>query len=231
MYYSNCIEAIFMSRPNRFIAYCEVGGEEVKVHVKNTGRCKELLIPGVTVYLEHSDNPSRKTAYSLIAVRKGERLINMDSQAPNKVVYEALKNGSLSLPGLEGVLTHIQPEKTYKDSRFDVYLETDKEKVFVEVKGVTLEEEGIVRFPDAPTERGKKHVYELMDALQQGYKTYVLFVIQMERVNYFTPNVVTHAAFAEALREAAGKGVQILAYDCVVAPGELTLGQPVVVKL
>ncbi len=231
MKYLNCMKATFISRPNRFIAYCEIEGQEVKVHVKNTGRCKELLIPGVTVYLEHSDNPNRKTAYSLIAVQKGERLINMDSQAPNKVVYEALQNGSLCLPGLEGTITLIRPEKTYKESRFDVYLETEVERAFVEVKGVTLEEDGIVRFPDAPTERGKKHLYELMDASEKGYKAYVVFVIQMEGVLYFTPNRITHAAFADAVAEVSRKGVQILAYDCQVTPDTLVLGQPVPVKI
>ena len=231
MRYSNCIQATFISRPNRFIAYCEIEGQEVKVHVKNTGRCKELLIPGVTVYLEHSNNPNRKTAYSLIAVQKGERLINMDSQAPNKVVYEALQNGSLCLPGLEGTITLIRPEKTYKESRFDVYIETEVERAFVEVKGVTLEEDGIVRFPDAPTERGKKHLYELMDAATNGYKSYVVFVIQMEGVLYFTPNRITHEAFADAVAEVSRKGVQILAYDCQVTPDTLVLGQPVPVKI
>lgn len=230
MKYSNCIQATFISRPNRFIAYCKIEGEEVKVHVKNTGRCKELLIPGVTVYLEHSDNPNRKTAYSLIAVQKGSRLINMDSQAPNKVVYEALQSGALSLPGLEGEITLIQPEKTYKESRFDVYIETTSECVFVEVKGVTLEEEGIVRFPDAPTERGKKHLYELMDAAQKGYKAYVVFVVQMKDVLYFTPNHITHKAFADAVTEVSRKGVQILAYDCQVTPDTLVLDCPVPVR-
>lgn len=231
MNYSNIKEAIFLRRPNRFIAFCEVDGKEEKVHVKNTGRCKELLIPGVTVYLEHSDNPNRKTAYSLIAVRKGERLINMDSQIPNKVVYEALHRGTLILPGLEGSNIHIQPEKTYKNSRFDAYVETEKDKAFIEVKGVTLEEDGVVRFPDAPTERGVKHIFELIDAAGNGYKAYIIFIIQMKDVKYFAPNVMTHEAFGTALKEAVKKGVQVLAYDCEVEPDRITLASPVQVKL
>lgn len=231
MKYSNIKEAIFLRRPNRFIAFCEIDGKEEKVHVKNTGRCKELLIPGVKVYLEHSDNPNRKTAYSLIAVRKGDRLINMDSQIPNKVVYEALGSGSLLLPGLEGRDIRVQPEKTYKNSRFDAYVETEKDKAFIEVKGVTLEEDGIVRFPDAPTERGVKHIYELIDAAKNGFKAYIIFIIQMKDVKYFTPNVITHEAFAVALKEAVSKGVQVLAYDCTVEPDCIILDSPVQVKL
>lgn len=231
MKYSNIKEAIFLRRPNRFIAFCEIDGKEEKVHVKNTGRCKELLIPGVKVYLEHSDNPNRKTAYSLIAVRKGDRLINMDSQIPNKVVYEALASGALVLPGLEGRDIRVQPEKTYKNSRFDAYVETEKDKAFIEVKGVTLEEDGIVRFPDAPTERGVKHIYELIDAAANGFKAYIIFIIQMKDVKYFTPNVITHEAFGVALKEAVSKGVQVLAYDCTVESDFIILDSPVQVRL
>lgn len=231
MKYSNIKEAIFLRRPNRFIAFCEIDGKEEKVHVKNTGRCKELLIPGVKVYLEHSDNPNRKTAYSLIAVRKGDRLINMDSQIPNKVVYEAIGSGMLVLPGLEGRDIRVQPEKTYKNSRFDAYVETEKDKAFIEVKGVTLEEDGIVRFPDAPTERGVKHIHELIDAASNGFKAYIIFIIQMKDVKYFTPNVITHEAFGIALKEAVSKGVQVLAYDCTVEPDCIILDSPVQVKL
>ena len=156
MKYNNSIPATFISRPNRFIAYCQIGDETVKVHVKNTGRCKELLIPGVTVYLEYDGNPKRKTAYSLIAVQKGERLINMDSQVPNKVFYEAVRLEKINLPGLSQKVLMLKPEKTYKNSRFDAYIKTETQKAFVEVKGVTLEEDGIVRFPDAPTEGVQK---------------------------------------------------------------------------
>lgn len=229
--YNNIVEATFKERPNRFIAHCLVGVEEVVVHVKNTGRCKELLIPGVTVYLEHHDNPKRKTNYSLIAVQKGDRLINMDSQVPNKVCYEALSVGNLKLPGLKGEINLIKGEYTYHNSRFDVYVKTSEEEAFVEVKGVTLEEDGIVRFPDAPTERGVKHIYELVDAVKEGYKAYILFVIQMENVKYFTPNNVTHKAFGEALGYAKSHGVQILAYDSIIRTDGIELNQAVEVRL
>lgn len=231
MQYKNSIQATFMERPNRFIAYCEVEGERVKVHVKNTGRCKELLVPGCTVYLEHDPNPNRKTAYSLITVQKGERLINMDSQVPNKVFYEAIQEKSVTLPGLLGDVTLLKPEKTYKNSRFDAYIETKQEKAFVEVKGVTLEDEGIVRFPDAPSERAVKHIYELIEAMEEGYRAYLIFIIQMKGVKYFTPNRVTHEAFAEAVEHAAAKGVHILAYDCKVTEESIKIGEDVKVIL
>lgn len=229
--YNNIQPAIFISRPNRFIAHCEVQGQEVVVHVKNTGRCKELLIPGVTVYLEYHDNPKRKTNYSLIAVQKGERLINMDSQVTNKMCYEALHSGHLKLPDMPEPLTLIKGEQTYKKSRFDIYIQAGEAEAFVEVKGVTLEEDGVVRFPDAPTERGIKHIYELVDAVKEGYKAYILFVIQMRNVKYFTPNDITHKAFGEALLYAKSQGVHILAYDSVVEPDGIELNEEVRVIL
>ena len=231
MQYKNSIQATFIERPNRFIAYCEINGERVKVHVKNTGRCKELLVPGCTVYLEYDANPKRKTQYSLISVQKGERLINMDSQVPNKVFYEAFQQGELTLPDLRGQVIQLKPEKTYKHSRFDAYIETTQEKAFIEIKGVTLEEKGVVKFPDAPSERALKHVEELIEALEEGYKAYLIFIVQMENVLYFTPNEVTQKAFAKIVQQAAEKGVHILAYDCKVTKETIKIGEKVQVCL
>lgn len=231
MQYKNSIQATFIERPNRFIAYCEVNGERVKVHVKNTGRCKELLIPGCTVYLEYDANPKRKTHYSLISVQKGERLINMDSQVPNKIFYEAFQQGKLTLPDLRGQVIQWKPEKTYKHSRFDAYIETIQEKAFIEIKGVTLEEKGIVKFPDAPSERALKHVEELIQALEEGYKAYLIFIVQMKGVLYFTPNTATQEAFAKIVQRAAGKGVHILAYDCELTEEMIKIGEEVEVRL
>lgn len=226
MKYSNITTARFVRRPNRFIAYVELSGKTEKVHVKNTGRCRELLQPGVTVYLTKSENKTRSTAYDLVAVEKGERMINMDSQAPNKVVEEWLRSGAF-LPDIK----LVRPETTYGSSRFDFYLETKTEKIFMEVKGVTLEEEGVVRFPDAPSERAVKHVEELIQAKRAGYRAFVMFVIQMENVDYFEPNRDTHSEFADALCRAVEAGVEILAYDCRVTGDSLTLNRPVPVKL
>ena len=226
MKYENIVEATFLSRPNRFIAEVLVGNERAIAHVKNTGRCRELLIPGVTVYLEISDNPKRSTKYDLVAVKKGKMLINVDSMAPNKAVFEFLKGGRL----FENV-TKIRPETTYGDSRFDFYVETENDRIFVEVKGVTLEENGVVMFPDAPTERGVKHIKELVAAKNGGYKAYVLFVVQMAECKYFTPNRVTHPEFADALTWARDSGVEILAYNCIVDPDSMTLDKQVEVKL
>lgn len=216
----------FIERPNRFIAYIDIDGAKETVHVKNTGRCAELLKPGATVYVQKSDNPERKTQWDLIGVEKGNRLVNMDSQIPNAVVKEWLEEGNLfNLP------LKIQPETTYSKSRFDLYVEAGNRKVFIEVKGVTLEENGVARFPDAPTERGVKHVEELIKALKDGYESYIIFVIQMNGVRYFTPNIDTHPEFAEALRKAKKAGVKILAYDCDVKEDEIRLNSsiPVVV--
>ncbi|MBQ9086535.1 MAG: DNA/RNA nuclease SfsA [Clostridia bacterium] len=224
MKYETVREGIFQDRPNRFIAYVRLDGETVVCHVKNTGRCRELLIPGVTVYLAEGSNPSRKTKWDLVAVKKGNRVVNIDSQAPNKVAAEAL-------PQIFPQASLIRPETTFGTSRFDFYLETPERRIFLEVKGVTLEEDGVVRFPDAPTERGVKHIRELMACIDEGYEAYVLFVIQMKQVRYFTPNVETHPTFGEVLREASAKGVKILAYDCEVLPGEMTLREPVEVRI
>ena len=185
-----------------------------------------MLVPGASVFLEKSDKKERKTAYDLIAVRKGDRLINMDSQIPNRVVEEWLRNG-----GLFGEGAYIRPETKYGTSRFDLYIEQGERKIFMEVKGVTLEEEGIVRFPDAPTERGIKHIKELCQCIKDGYEAYIMFVIQMKDVRYFEPNKKTQEAFARALLEAEQAGVHILAYDCFVEPDSIFLGEPVEVQL
>ena len=226
MRYTNVSRCRFLERPNRFLARVEMEGQEVLCHVKNTGRCRELLNPGAVVYLQKSDNPNRKTGYDLIAVEKGEMLINMDSQIPNYVAAEWLRKGSLFPEG-----ANIQMEKRYGNSRFDIYAEAGERKAFLEVKGVTLEVEGQARFPDAPTERGVKHVRELMGCVQEGYEAYLLFVIQMTGIQSFVPNWDTHPAFGSALQEAARAGVQILAYDCQVRPDEIVLDQPVPVLL
>ncbi len=224
--YNNIIQGTFLARPNRFIAYVEVDGVKETVHVKNTGRCKELLVPGAVVYLEKSTNPERRTAYDLVAVRKGDRLINMDSQIPNKVVEKWLYTKQLFHD-----LVLVRPETKYGNSRFDFYIETTSDKIFMEVKGVTLEENGIVRFPDAPSERAVKHVEELIRACKEGYKAYILFVIQMKDVKYFTPNEDTHPEFAEVLLKAKEAGVNILAYDCHVTPESIELAESVEVRL
>lgn len=226
MQYSNIVPGRFLERPNRFIAYVEIAGRREKVHVKNTGRCKELLMPGATVYLEKSTKQERSTAYDLVSVEKGDRTVNIDSQAPNRVVGEWLKKGVL-FPDIK----KVRPETRYGNSQFDFYIETEKEKIFMEVKGVTLEEGGVVRFPDAPSERAVKHVEELIQAKHDGYRVFVLFVIQMRDVHLFTPNRDTHPEFADALYRAAEEGVEILAYDCNVTPGTLEIRRPVKVVL
>lgn len=230
MIYKNIIEARFIERPNRFIAYCEVEGETVKAHVRNTGRLKELLNPGVQVYLEKSSDGNRKTGYSLITIDKGTIHVNIDSTAPNKVLKEALANGKLTLPGL-GRLTLIKPERTFGESRFDFYLEAEDKKAFVEVKGVTLEENGKALFPDAPTERGLKHVEELVKARKEGYEAYIVFIVQMTGVTFFSPNSKMHADFGKALEKAERSGVKILCYDCDVTGESITIKDPVPVKL
>lgn len=230
MKYGKVVEARFISRPNRFIALCRVDGQTVKVHVKNTGRCRELLLPETEVYLEYSEKATRKTGYSLVTIKKGERLVNIDSQAPNKVVMEGLKTGKITLPGF-GEVTLIKPETAYGNSRFDFYVEAGLRKAFVEVKGVTLEQDGVVLFPDAPTERGVKHVEELMAAAGEGYSAYIIFVVQMKDVKYFTPNINTHPEFGQALKEAKRNGVNILAYDCGVTSDGLEIGKRVDVRL
>ncbi len=230
MEYKNVYEGVFLSRPNRFIAKVLVDGCEETVHVKNTGRCKELLIDNAKVYLEKSDNPNRKTKYDLIAVEKETcketLLINMDSQIPNDVAFEYLKSGAIFS---ENAI--IKREFTYKKSRFDFYIEDGNDKIFLEVKGVTLENDGIASFPDAPTQRGIKHIYELVDAVKNGYKAYILFVIQMKGVNLFTPNDITHKEFGEALRFARENGVNIIAVDCIVTKDSIVIDKNINIKL
>jgi len=225
MLYENIVPGIFLSRPNRFIAHIEIDGKDTVCHVKNTGRCKELLTPGASVWCEKSNNPARKTGYDLIAVQKGQRLINMDSQAPNKAVHKWLSGGGL------GTLQNLRAETTYGASRFDFSFEKDGKRCFLEVKGVTLETDGICAFPDAPTARGAKHLKELTALAKEGFGAYVLFVIQLTDVSYLLPNDTTDPAFGRALREAAKAGVQILAMDCAVTPDTMTLQNPVEVKL
>jgi len=229
--YKNIVKGIFICRPNRFIAHVLIGDKIELCHVKNTGRCKELLIDKAIVYLEPSDNIKRKTAYSLISVQKGDRLINMDSQAPNKAFLEALSNSIVTLPAFRDIST-LKPEKVYGASRLDFYIENDRQKAFIEVKGVTLEENGVVKFPDAPTKRGLKHIHELVKAIGDGYLSYIVFVVQMNNVEYFTSNDDTQKEFGLALQYAQEKGVQILAYECDVTPTSMVLnGRKVEVKL
>ena len=226
MRYPNIHKGIFLSRPNRFIARVLVDGEELTVHVKNTGRCKELLIPGVTVWLVKSDNPARKTLYDLVAVEKGERLINMDSQAPNRLFEEWAVNGHY-----QGDLTLLRPETTWGNSRFDFYWEKGERRGCTEVKGCTLEKDGWTYFPDAPTERGVKHLEELIKVRETGLEAAVCFVIQMDRVSGFSPNDLTHPAFGEALRRASANGVEVMARTCHVTPQELWITDAVPVCL
>ena len=224
MKYSNIIQGVFISRPNRFIANVEINGAPAVCHVKNTGRCAELLVKGAIVYLQHLSNPARKTEYDLIAVRKGSLLINMDSAAPNKAASEYLRKQF----GEEAL---IKPEVKYGASRLDFYIETPAEKWFIEVKGVTLECDGSAFFPDAPTERGVKHLNELCRAVKEGYKACALFIDQMKGVKDFAPNDITHPEFGEALRTAAKMGVTIRAVDCIVTPDSMTADREIVIKL
>lgn len=224
MKYNNIIKGEFIDRPNRFIANVLIDNKAEVCHVKNTGRCKELLVKGSTVYLQKSDNPNRKTKYDLIAVLKGDRLINMDSQIVNYVAVEYLQS-------LFDRINLIKPEYKYGNSRFDIYVETDTDKMFVEVKGVTLEDDGVVRFPDAPTERGVKHLKELQKAVTEGYRAYILFVVQMCDVKYFEPNAKTHPEFAEELKKAKENGVVPLAFDCAVTPDSIEIRKPILIKL
>ena len=225
MRYEEMIQGKFLARPNRFIAHIEIDGKTEICHVKNTGRCKELLPPGATVWCERSQNPARKTAFDLICVEKGSRLINMDSQAPNAAAKEWLQKGGL------GQIENLKPESTFGNSRFDFSFVKDGKPCFLEVKGVTLENDGVCAFPDAPTTRGAKHLQELTTLAKEGYGAYVLFVIQMEDVKYLHPNDITDPDFGKALREAAQASVQILAMDCKVTPDTMTLNKPIKIKL
>ena len=221
MKYRNIIEGEFVDRPNRFIAHVRIGESVETVHVKNTGRCKELLVPGARVFLEKSANPARRTSYDLVAVEKNHMLINMDSQAPNKAAEEWLLQKEL-FPDL----VKLRPETVYGNSRFDFYIETEKQKIFLEVKGVTLEDDGVVSFPDAPSKRALKHVQELEEAKRAGYEVYVLFVVQMEKAEYFIPNAINHPEFAQSLEEAAKEGIKVLAYTCKVTEDSMTIDRP-----
>lgn len=219
------VPGIFISRPNRFIAHVEIDEKEEICHVKNTGRCRELLPEGATVYCADCLSPARKTRYDLIAAQKGNRLINMDSQAPNHAAKEWLLSGGL------GQIENLKPETTFGDSRFDFSFTKNGKLCFLEVKGVTLETDGICAFPDAPTQRGVKHLKELTQLTSKGYGAYILFVIQMEDVKYLHPNDSTDPAFGDALREAAGAGVEILACDCRITPDSMVINKPVDVRL
>ncbi len=218
MKYDKIIKGKFKKRLNRFVAVCEIDNEEILCHVKNTGRCGEILVDGAECYLEEASNPERKYKYSLVSVRKGERLINIDSQAPNKAAGEFLASGKL-FPDIE----NLRAEKTYGKSRFDFYFEHGGKKAFLEVKGVTLERDGAVFFPDAPTERGAKHLNELCECVKDGYEAYVLFVVQMKDVSHVSPNGETDPRFADALRKAESNGVKILCYDCIVTQTEMNI--------
>ena len=225
MKYGKMVPGIFLSRPNRFVAHVEINGKEEIVHVKNTGRCRELLPPGAKVFCSVSDNPGRKTKFDLITVKKGEYLINMDSQAPNTAAREWLLAGGL------GEVELVRPESKFGDSRFDFYLERAGKGMYLEVKGVTLEEDGVCRFPDAPTERGAKHLRELIRAKEEGFDAGVLFVIQMKPVKYLEPNDKTDPAFGKALREAYAAGVKVMAVDAIVTENSMVIGDEVEVRL
>ena len=225
MTYENMVPGIFQARPNRFIAHVQIGGQTEIVHVKNTGRCKELLVPGCAVWCQRSSNPNRKTAFDLIAVQKGDRLINMDSQAPNRAAGEWLSSGGL------GEISELKAEVKHGDSRYDFSFLKDGKRCFLEVKGCTLEHDGACAFPDAPTERGAKHIRGLTAAARAGYGAYILFVIQMSDVKYIRPHDETDPEFGKALREASQNGVRVLAMDCAVTPDTMEIRLPVLVKL
>ncbi len=224
MNYTDITEGIFIDRPNRFIANVEINGKKTVCHVKNTGRCKELLISGTKVYLQHSDNPSRKTEFDLIAVEKGNILINIDSAAPNKAAAEYIRK-------IFGENAVIKQEVKYGTSRIDFFIESNGEKWFIEVKGVTLEQNGRAYFPDAPTLRGVKHLNELCAAVKEGYRACALFIIQMKGVSAFSPNNVTHPEFGKALKRAAESGVIIKAVDCLVTKDSMTADKEVEIIL
>ena len=225
MYYKNMVPGVFLLRPNRFVAHVEIDGKLEICHVKNTGRCRELLPVGAKVWCQQFDNPSRKTRFDLITVQKGNRLINMDSQAPNAAAKEWLLSGGL------GEISDLKGEYTQGDSRYDFSFVKDGKRCFLEVKGVTLETDGVCAFPDAPTERGAKHLRGLTKLAQEGFGAYVLFVIQMADVKYLHPNDATDPNFGQALREAAANGVQVLAVDCDIAVDAMTIGRMVEVRL
>ena len=224
--YEKMKQGVFLARPNRFVAHVRLDGREEVCHVKNTGRCRELLLPGAEVWCQHHDDPGRKTAWSLITVRKGERLVNLDSQVPNKLALDYVKQG-----GLGFAPQMVKPEQTYGNSRFDLYYEAGERRGFVEVKGVTLEDGGVARFPDAPTQRGRKHLLELQAAVEAGFDAWVLFVIQMADIRRFEPNWPRDPDFAEALCRAAEHGVQVRAVECFVTEDSLAITKEVPVAL
>lgn len=226
MKYKNIIEGRFLSRPNRFIAHVNINGHEEVCHVKNTGRCRELLTPNAEVFLQISDNPNRKTRYDLIGVKKNHLMINMDSQVPNKVVEEWLKSNHVLFQN-----PVIRSEKVYGKSRFDFYVEDGERRAFIEVKGVTLEDKGVASFPDAPTERGVKHIKELQKSISDGYEAYLFFVIQMKGIHKMQPNRERHPEFAAALADAVRTGVKVLAYDCLVTADSIQIDKPVCIDL
>ncbi len=223
MRYDSICEAIFINRPNRFIAHVLLDGKPVICHVKNTGRCRELLIPGAKVILNRSANPMRKTAYDLVSVYKGERLINMDSQAPNFIAAEYL-------PRLFPDMEELRREVVCGDSRFDFYGVKGGRPFYLEVKGVTLEQDGRVLFPDAPTDRGTKHLRELTELKRNGTDAHVLFVVQMQDVLFLQANRDTDSAFADALLAAKETGVGVHAVDCLVTPRTVVADRPVAIK-
>lgn len=226
MQYHRIRPGIFIRRPNRFVAHVEIDGKEEICHVKNTGRCRELLVPGAKVFVEEAANPARKTRYDLVQIYKEDQLVNMDSQMPNALVEEWLKQG-----GMFEHITKIQREKTYGHSRFDLYVEYQDKKAFVEVKGVTLEHNGVAYFPDAPTQRGVKHLKELQTCIGDGYEAWIIFVIQMKGIRTFRPNEITHPEFARVLRQAQEAGVHIEARDCIVEPASIRIDQKIPVDL
>lgn len=226
MIYERIVPGKFIKRPNRFIAHVEINGKEEICHVKNTGRCREILVPGADVFMQVAENPDRKTKYDLISVYKGDMLINIDSQIPNAVFGEWVRNSDF-FKNIE----LIKPESKYKNSRFDFYIEADNKKIFVEVKGVTLENDGVVSFPDAPTERGVKHLSELIDSVENGYEAYVFFIIQMENCKYFTPSYENHPEFAKMLKSAKNSGVKIKALNCIVDYNQIMANEFIKIKL
>lgn len=225
MQYDNMTPGVFLSRPNRFIAHIEIDGKIEICHVKNTGRCRELLPVGAQVWCQRFDSHKRKTKFDLITVQKGHRLINMDSQAPNIAAGEWLRAGGL------GPVENLRAETVYGDSRFDHSFTLNGHPCLLEVKGVTLENDGICAFPDAPTDRGAKHLRGLIQAARDGFGAYVLFVIQMSDVKYLHPNDITDPVFAATLREAVQCGVNVLAVDCQITPDTMSIGQTVEVRL
>ena len=226
MQYSNVVEGVFVARINRFVADVVIDGEKTLCHVKNTGRLKELFVPGSRVFLEKASNQKRKYLYDLIAVYKDDVLFNVDSQCPNKLFSEWVQKGNLF-----SNVKILQPEKSFQNSRFDFYVEADDKKIWIEVKGVTLESEGVLLFPDAPTERGVRHIKELSFAAEQGYGAYVVFIAKTGAGSFFSPNKHTHPAFAEALKKAKEKGVEVICLGCDVAPNQIEIKREIPVKI